>query len=74
MGDIVVDDAEQALAYSDLPGQCLCGSKKFRVSYLREYIADVDQGFSYEAIGSGLDPYEITCYQCGKVLYTERGS
>jgi len=72
MGNAIVDDTKGILAEADIKPKCpKCGSRKMVVSYSREFIVDLDAETSEEAMGSSLDPYNITCFNCGEPIYVE---
>ena len=72
MSNAIVDDAKRVLARADLEPKCLkCGSRRMFVSYSREFLANLDEETSEEAIGSSPDPYNITCSNCGETIYEE---
>ena len=71
MGDIIVDDTERILSEAGMGPKCpKCGSRKIFISYSTEFVVDLDEETS-EAIGSGIDPYNITCYECGEPLWAD---
>ena len=72
MGDAIVDETERILSEAEMEPKCpKCGSRKMSVSYSREFIVDLDKETSGEAMGSGIDPYNITCFNCGETIYEE---
>lgn len=72
MGDTIVDDARRVLSEADMELKCLkCESRKMLVSYSREFIANLEMETSEEAIGSSINPYNITCFDCGETIWEE---
>jgi len=72
MGDIIVDEAERILSEADIEPKCpKCGSRKMFISYSREFTVNLDEETSEEAMDSGIDPYNITCYECGEPLWED---
>ena len=72
MSDAIVDDINRILSDADIEPKCpKCGSRKMLTSYSREFIVDLDEETSMEAMGSGIDPYTITCFNCGETIYQE---
>lgn len=72
MGNLIVDDVLRVLSEADIEPKCpKCGSRKVFVSYSREFTADLGTDTSEEAVGTSLDPLNITCNECGHLIYEE---